>query len=50
MGSCEGRYGFASAAVMGLKSQAISAQVTKYFVTIFSKTCNNVFFIFYREL
>ena len=26
--------------VMALESQAISAQVTKYFVTIFSKTCN----------
>ena len=37
-------------AVMGLKSQAISAQVSAHFVTVFSKTCNNVYFIFYREL
>ena len=28
-------------AVMGLESRAVSAQVTKHFVTIFSKTCNN---------
>ena len=27
-------------AVMGLESQAVSAQVTKHFVTVFSKTCN----------
>ena len=26
---------------MGLESQAVSALVTKHFVTIFSKTCNN---------
>ena len=26
--------------VMGLKSQAPSARVTKHFATIFSKTCN----------
>ena len=26
--------------VVGLKSQAASARVTKHFVTIFSKTCN----------
>ena len=26
--------------VMGLKSRAASARVTKYFVTIFSKTCS----------
>ena len=31
-------------AVMILKSQAVSARVTKDFVTIFSKTCNNVIF------
>ena len=41
MGSHEGRYGFTCAAVMGLDSPAVSAQVTKHFVTIFSKTCNN---------
>ena len=34
MGSREGT-------VMGLESQAVSARVTKHFVTIFSKTCNN---------
>ena len=28
-------------AVMGLESQAVSARLTKHFVTIFSKTCNN---------
>ena len=28
-------------AVMGLESQAVSALVTKHFVSIFSKTCNN---------
>ena len=28
-------------AVMGLESGAVSAWVTKHFVTIFSKTCNN---------
>ena len=33
MGSCE-------RAVMGLESQAVSALVTKHFVTIFSTTCN----------
>ena len=26
--------------VMGLKSRAASARVTKYFVTFFSETCN----------
>ena len=26
-------------AVMGLESEAVSARVTKFFVTIFSKTC-----------
>ena len=50
-GSCEGRYGCVGGptranmgsgewVVMGLKSQAASAWVTKHFVTIFSKTCN----------
>ena len=29
-------------AVMGLESQAVLAWVTKHFVTIFSKTCNNI--------
>ena len=28
-------------AVMGLESRAISGRLTKHFVTIFSKTCNN---------
>ena len=28
-------------AVMGLESQAVSAWVTKHFITIFSKRCNN---------
>ena len=28
-------------AVMGLESRAVSAWVTKHFVTIFSTTCNN---------
>ena len=36
MGSlCEGCYGFGT-----LESLAVSARVTKHFVTIFSKTCN----------
>ena len=34
MGSCE-------RAVMGLESLSVSAHVTKHFVTLFSKTCNN---------
>ena len=29
-------------AVMGFESRAVSAWVTKHFVTSFSKTCNNV--------
>ena len=28
-------------AIMGLELRAVSARVTKHFVTIFSKTCNN---------
>ena len=28
---------------MDLESRAVSARVTKHFVTIFSKTCNNKF-------
>ena len=28
-------------AVMGLESHALSTRVTKHFVTIYSKTCNN---------
>ena len=50
-GACEGRYGCVREhtranmgshewVVMGLKSRAASARVTKHFVTIFSKTCN----------
>ena len=35
MDSCE-------QAVMGLQSQEVSANVTKLFVPIFSKTCNNL--------
>ena len=31
-------------AIMGLESQAVSARVTKHFVTIFSKTWNNTNF------
>ena len=34
MGLCE-------RAIMGLESRTVSAQVTKHFATIFSKTCNN---------
>ena len=30
---------------MGFESQAISARVTKQIVTIFSKTCDKVFYI-----
>ena len=48
--ACEGRYGCGGGptrahmgshecVVMGLKSRAASALVTKHFVTIFSKTC-----------
>ena len=35
-------------AVKCLESHAVSAQVTKHFVTIYSKTCNNkkLFFLF----
>ena len=32
--------GLGEQAVMGLKSHAVSARVTKHFLTIFSKTCN----------
>ena len=40
MDSCE-------RAIMGLESPAVSALVTKHFVTIFSKTCNKkLYFIF----
>ena len=50
-GACEGRYGCVGGprranmgsrecVVMGLKSRAASALVTKHFVSIFSKTCN----------
>ena len=50
-GACMGRYGCVRGPtrdnmgsrewlVVGLKSRAASAQVTKHFVTIFSKTCN----------
>ena len=34
--------------VMGLKSRAVSALVTKHFVTIFSKTCNKYDFRTFR--
>ena len=55
-GAYEGRYGYKRGliwvhlradmcscewAIMGLQSRAVSAWVTKHFVTIFSKTCNN---------
>ena len=33
--------GLGERAVIGLETQAVSAQVTKHFATIFSKTCNN---------
>ena len=50
-GACEGQYGCEEGprranmgshecVVMGLKSRAASALVTKHFVIIFSKTCN----------
>ena len=50
-GACMGRYGCVGGPtrdnmgsrewlVVGLKSRAASARVTKHFVTIFSKTCN----------
>ena len=50
-GACEGRYGCVGGftktnmgshewVVVGLKSRAASARVTKHFSTIFSKTCN----------
>ena len=50
-GACQGRYecvrgprranvGSRECVVMGLKSRAVSALVTKHFVTVFSKTCN----------
>ena len=38
MGSCE-------LAVMGLESQAVTARVTKHFVTIFSETCNKISYL-----
>ena len=34
--------GSSERAVMGLASPAVSARITKHFVTIFSKTCNNL--------
>ena len=34
-------------AVMGLESRAVSACVTKHFVTIFSKRCNNALCIYF---
>ena len=37
MSEREGQYGF----MQGFESRAVSARVTKHFVTIFSKTCNN---------
>ena len=40
MGAHEGRYGCTRGPIMGFKSQAISARVTKQIVTIFSKTCD----------
>ena len=47
MGSCE-------RAVMDFESQAVSAGVTKHFVTSFSKTCNNacntIFYPCYTDL
>ena len=42
MGSCE-------QAVMGLESRAVSAGVTKHFVTIFSKTCYKKHYYIYNE-
>ena len=56
-GACMGRYGCVGGPtrdnmgstewlVVGLKSRAASAQVTKHFVTIFSKTCNKYEFRF----
>ena len=43
-GACMGRYGANMGShewlVVGLKSQAAPARVTKHFVTFFSKTCN----------
>ena len=38
MGSCE-------LAVMGLESRAVTAGVTKHFVTIFSETCNKISYL-----
>ena len=43
MGAREGRYGCTQGPIMGFESRAISARVTKQFVTIFSKTCDNRF-------
>ena len=39
MGLREADMGSLERAVMGLESRAVSAQVTKHFVTIFSKSC-----------
>ena len=44
----EGQYGSCECVVMGLKSPAVSALVTKDFVTIFSKTCNKYDFRTFR--
>ena len=41
MGTREGRYGCTRGPIMGFESRAISAQVTKQIVTMFSKTCDN---------
>ena len=56
-GACEGQYGCVGGprranmgsrecVVIGLKLRAASALVTKHFVTIYSKTCNNYEFRF----
>ena len=35
---------------MGFESRAISARVTKQFVTIFSKTCDNDVLLTFKDL
>ena len=35
-------------AIMGMESLAVSARVTKHFITIFSKACNH--FIYYTDI
>ena len=43
IGAREGQYGCTRGPIMGFESRAILARVTKQIVTIFSKTCDNLY-------